>query len=211
MTPTASRLDIASHTLQWTTSMLKWIQSFWSSAVDAMKTQVHLAQVLVRFPTTAIARPNYWRFDTLDAIEIGEGVTVGPFVEVIAYSRSPRSRVPGRLILRTGSIISAGCNLRAAGGLIDIGTNSALGQHTVVVAANHALAAGTTYLRTTWNEERTGVIVGNNCWIGANCTILPGVTIGDDAVIGAGSVVTKSVPAGELWAGVPARPLKRLR
>ncbi len=46
--------------------------------------------------------------------------------------------------------------------------------------------------------------IGNNCFIGCNCTILPNVTIGDNCVVGAGSVVTKSIPSGEVWAGNPA-------
>ena len=47
--------------------------------------------------------------------------------------------------------------------------------------------------------------IGNHVFIGANATILPGVTVGDYAVIGAGSVVTRDVPAGCVVAGVPAR------
>ncbi len=49
--------------------------------------------------------------------------------------------------------------------------------------------------------------IGKNVWIGTNCCILKGVAIGDDAVIGAGSVVTKSVPAGHVAVGVPAHTL----
>lgn len=49
------------------------------------------------------------------------------------------------------------------------------------------------------------VTIGNDVFIGAHSTILKGVTIGDKAIIGAGSVVAKSVPAGEIWAGNPAR------
>lgn len=52
------------------------------------------------------------------------------------------------------------------------------------------------------------VRVGVGAYIGANATILPGLMIGDGAVVGAGAVVTKDVPAGEVWAGVPARGLK---
>lgn len=50
--------------------------------------------------------------------------------------------------------------------------------------------------------------LGRNVWLGAGCIVLKGVQIGDGAIIGAGSVLTKSVPAGEIWAGVPARPLR---
>lgn len=48
------------------------------------------------------------------------------------------------------------------------------------------------------------ITVGNNCFIGARSTILPGVTIGDNCVVVAGSLVTKNIPSGEVWGGVPA-------
>ena len=47
--------------------------------------------------------------------------------------------------------------------------------------------------------------IGDNCFIGANCTILPNVKIGNDCVVGACSLVNKSIPSGEVWAGVPAK------
>lgn len=52
------------------------------------------------------------------------------------------------------------------------------------------------------------VRIGARVSIGANCTILPGVTVGDGAVIGAMSLVNRDVPAGEFWAGVPARRVR---
>lgn len=51
------------------------------------------------------------------------------------------------------------------------------------------------------------VVVGSDVWIGTRAVILPGVTIGDGAVVGAGAVVTKSVEAGAIVAGVPARQI----
>lgn len=49
------------------------------------------------------------------------------------------------------------------------------------------------------------VTIGDGCFIGANVTILPGLTIGDNSIIGAGSVVTKNVPQNEVWGGNPAK------
>ena len=49
------------------------------------------------------------------------------------------------------------------------------------------------------------ITVHDNCFIGFGATILPGVSIGPDAVVAAGAVVAKNVPAGEVWGGVPAR------
>ena len=50
--------------------------------------------------------------------------------------------------------------------------------------------------------------VGKDVWIGRNSTIMRGVSIGDGSIIAAGSVLTKSVPSGEIWGGVPARKIK---
>ncbi len=50
-------------------------------------------------------------------------------------------------------------------------------------------------------------VLKKNCYIGSAAIILPGVTVGEGAIIGAGSVVTKNVPAGEIWAGNPAKKL----
>jgi acetyltransferase-like isoleucine patch superfamily enzyme len=52
------------------------------------------------------------------------------------------------------------------------------------------------------------VCIGNDVWIGAKCVILPGVSIGDGAVIAAGAVVNRDVPAGAIVGGIPARVLK---
>lgn len=52
------------------------------------------------------------------------------------------------------------------------------------------------------------VTIGNGVWIGGHCTILPGVTIGDGAVIGAGSTVTRDIPPRTLAVGSPCRPLR---
>ena len=52
--------------------------------------------------------------------------------------------------------------------------------------------------------------VGNNVWIGGNVTVLPGVSIGDDSVIGAGSVVTKDIPENVIAAGNPCRVIRKI-
>jgi acetyltransferase-like isoleucine patch superfamily enzyme len=52
--------------------------------------------------------------------------------------------------------------------------------------------------------------IGNNVWIGRNALIFPGVDIGDHSVIGAGSIVTRSIPDRSVAVGNPARPIKRL-
>ena len=54
------------------------------------------------------------------------------------------------------------------------------------------------------------VTVGNGAFVGANSTVLPGLHIGANATLGAGAVLTKNLPAGEIWAGNPARPINTI-
>lgn len=60
-----------------------------------------------------------------------------------------------------------------------------------------------------WVQQN--ITVKKGATIGANATILPGITIGENAMIGAGSVVTKDIPANELWAGNPAKMIRKIR
>ena len=54
------------------------------------------------------------------------------------------------------------------------------------------------------------VTIGNDVWLGANVLVMPGVTIGDNVVVGAGAVVTRDIPSNSLAMGVPARVARRL-
>ncbi|HEX7056351.1 MAG TPA: acyltransferase [Bacilli bacterium] len=77
--------------------------------------------------------------------------------------------------------------------LIHIGRNTIIGYNTTILAHEYLI-----------REYRLGEVhIGSNVMIGANCTILPGVVIGDNAVVGAGSVVHKDVAAGSFVAGNP--------
>lgn len=74
----------------------------------------------------------------------------------------------------------------------------------------HSILAERRLAQPDLSVESAPIIIGKRTFIGGHVTITKGVAIGDEAVIGAGSVVTKSVPAGELWAGNPARFVRAL-
>lgn len=73
--------------------------------------------------------------------------------------------------------------------------------------AGHPLDAET---RNKGLENAKPITIGNNVWMGAGCSVLPGVTIGDNTVIGAGSVVTKDIPAHVLAFGNPCKVVKEI-
>lgn len=100
--------------------------------------------------------------------------------------------------------INSGCRFQDQGG-ITIGDDCLIGHNVVIATLQHDIAP--TRRR---NLIPSPVTIGRNVWLGANVTILPGVTIGDDAVIGAGSVVTKDVPARTIAVGSPARVVRTI-
>jgi len=100
--------------------------------------------------------------------------------------------------------INSGCRFQDQGGII-IGDGALIGHNVVLATLNHGLAP----------EKRQDIypapiIIGKNVWIGANATVLPGVTIGDNAIIAAGAVVTKDVSVNTVVAGVPAKFIKEI-
>lgn len=84
----------------------------------------------------------------------------------------------------------------------------------VMIAPNVVLATGThpidPNLRAPAHQYNAPIHIGNRVWIGAGAVILPGITIGDDSVIGAGSVVTRDIPAGVVAVGNPCRVLRKI-
>ena len=74
--------------------------------------------------------------------------------------------MPGGLKIGDRTWVGASCNIRAVGGKIFIGSDCLIAQHVSLIASNHNIHAGKIYLQAGWDETRTGVIIGNNVWIG---------------------------------------------
>lgn len=90
---------------------------------------------------------------------------------------------------------------------IYVGDHTMLGPNVTIAAAGHPILPE---LRRQGYQYNMPVHIGKNCWIGAGVVIVPGVTIGDDVVIGAGSVVTKDIPSRVVAIGVPCKVLREI-
>ena len=99
---------------------------------------------------------------------------------------------------------NAGCKFQDQGGIY-IGDNTLIGHNVVLATINHDLSP-----ESRGTNLPAPIHIGKNVWIGANATILPGVTVGDNAVIAAGAVVTKDVPENCIVGGVPAKLIRRI-
>ncbi|MFT3674396.1 MAG: DapH/DapD/GlmU-related protein [Chitinophagaceae bacterium] len=100
--------------------------------------------------------------------------------------------------------INFNCTFLTLGGIV-IEDNVLIGPDVKIISEGHSLAAA----------ERESLVPGKvhikqNAWIGAGATILPGICIGENAVVAAGAVVTKDVPANTVVTGIPARIIKSL-
>ena len=89
---------------------------------------------------------------------------------------------------------------------ISIGDHTLIGPYTPIYTACHSLDP---LKRKQSIEYGKPVVIGQNVWIGGGCIILPGVTIGDNSVIGAGSVVTKDIEANVIAVGNPCKVIKK--
>lgn len=103
-----------------------------------------------------------------------------------------------------GVFINSGCHFQDQGGIY-IGDGSQIGHQVTLATLNHGLAS----------TDRLAlypapITIGANVWIGAAATITPGVRIGNNAIIGAGSVVTKDVEPNTIVAGVPAKMIRKI-
>ena len=109
------------------------------------------------------------------------------------------------ITLGNGVFINEGCCFQDQAGII-IGDNCLIGHQVVFATLNHDIDP-----KKRANMFPAPIRLGKNVWIGAHATILPGVTIGDNCVIGAGAVVNKNVPPDCIAAGVPAKIIKKIQ
>ncbi len=90
---------------------------------------------------------------------------------------------------------------------IYVGDYTMLGPNVVLATAGHPILPE---LRPLAYQYNMPIHIGKNCWLGAGVIVLPGVTIGDNTVIGAGSVVTKDIPANVVAVGNPCKVLREI-
>ncbi|MFP4634349.1 MAG: sugar O-acetyltransferase [Nitriliruptoraceae bacterium] len=90
---------------------------------------------------------------------------------------------------------------------VEIGADCQLATRVQLLTATHPIDP--VARRAGW-ESGEPIVIGDNVWLGGGVIVLPGVTVGDDTVVGAGSVVTRSLPSGVVAAGSPARPIREI-
>ena len=143
---------------------------------------------------------NYNHVRPLRAAEIGPGVRMSPNVSL---------RNGERIKIGAYSHIGGHCSLWAGDsvGRITLGRHALLGPEVFITASNYQTELGTPVMDQPKLER--DVVIGDDVWLGARVMVLPGVEICDGCIVGASSVVTRSIPAGSIAVGNPARVVGR--
>lgn len=136
---------------------------------------------------------------TREFLEKMTGRELAQKVRVLAPFHTDYGR---NIFLGENVFINTNCTFMDRGG-ITIGKNTLIGPNVSITTINHELDPEKRHITTC-----LPVHIGENVWIGIGAIILPGITIGDGAIIGAGSVVTKDVAANAIVVGNPARQVQ---
>jgi acetyltransferase-like isoleucine patch superfamily enzyme len=142
---------------------------------------------------------NYSHVVERSKIRTGHGVKISPTASF---------RNGSRITIGSGTHVGERCMLWAGDsrGAIGIGEHCLLGPEVMLTASNYDPQPGTLIMDSPKRED--DIHIGRNVWLGARVTVTAGVSIGDDCVVGAGAVVTRSLPPGTIAGGVPARALR---
>lgn len=181
----------------------EWAKMLGGEIYDAVHPEFHRRLM--------VTRERLWEFNNINPVKIDEWKAI--FRSIVTDCGEP-FHVNQPFRCDYGCNIHIGNNFFANFNLtildeapVTIGDNVFIGPNVSIYTACHPLEPEARNTGAEWAEP---VTIGNSVWIGGSVTILPGVTIGDNCVIGAGSVVTRDVPANSVVAGNPAHIIKRI-
>jgi acetyltransferase-like isoleucine patch superfamily enzyme len=150
---------------------------------------------------------------------VESGAAIGAASSVWEFSKIRRGAVIGENVtvgmnvyIGPGVVIGSNCKIQNGAMIYDpasIGDGVFIGPGVILTNDKHPRAVGLSGGKLGVNDwARVGVVVEDHASIGAGAICVAPVTIGKGAMVAAGAVVTKDVPAGEIWAGIPAKPLR---
>jgi len=145
---------------------------------------------------------NLFRFDAIKQLPLKSRLK--------SYGKAVDIQLP--VVIKNPYNVEIGNNVSIAsfvhiwgGGSVKIGNNVLIASHVAIVSETHDYDSTNIYS----THKIAPVLIESNTWIGSHAVILPGVTIGEGAVIGAGSIVTKNVEPFSIVAGIPAKLVKK--
>jgi acetyltransferase-like isoleucine patch superfamily enzyme len=148
------------------------------------------------------------KLDGPEFVRVGDNVTIGSHVWLNA--KDDRGDGQATLAIGDGTYIGRFVQINAWQS-VEIGHSVLVADRVMITDADHDFQDLELPIRQQGDSFRGPVVLRDGCWIGIGAVILPGVTVGRNAIVGANAVVTRDVPDRAVAAGVPARIIKQLQ
>jgi len=181
---------------------------FYNSRDPELLEMYHQAKELLKQWSDESSRNGEEKFRILQQLlgKVGKGV----WIESPFYCDYGKHLTIGENTFINSNAVFLDCNR------IDIGKNVLIGPNVQIYTATHPISASDRIIpkpesnQAPYKTKALPVRIGDNCWIGGNSVILPGITIGNNVTVAAGSLVTKDIPDNKLAMGSPARLVRDL-
>lgn len=141
-------------------------------------------------------------------ITIGNNTRIYPYSRLECFTNISGKTLNPRLQIGDNIIMGRNTTILCANEIV-IGSNCMFGSYCFISDENHGMDPSSDKRYECQPLQLSNVIIGENCWIGEKVIILPGITIGDNSIVGAGSIVTRDIPPNTIAVGNPARVIKR--
>lgn len=151
-----------------------------------------------------VGRAIQWPLGNVQRMQIGAGVSLGKR----GWFYMPLTNATAQIEVGAGTAIGDDFVI-SANSSISVGRDCLLSYRVTIVDHFHVIGPGIAPVRSGVTDGKP-VQIGDKCFIGCGAAIMPGVTLGENCVVGANSVVTKSFEAGSVVAGAPARLVRKL-
>lgn len=148
-------------------------------------------------------------------VKLGKNVRLSKFINLYGCEIGDKTKIGAFVEVQKNATIGKNCKVSSHAFVcegVTIGDNCFIGHSVMFINDNYPRAVnpeGNLESEEDWSGRFVKTNIGNNVSIGSNATILGGLNIGEGSIVGAGSVVTKDIPPNQIWAGNPAKMLKK--
>lgn len=150
-------------------------------------------------------------------VKLGRNVKLSKFINLYGCTIGKNTKIGAFVEIQKHAVVGKNCKVSSHSFIcegVTIGNNCFIGHGVMFINDNYPKATrsdGVLQTGKDWADRFVKTKVSSNVSIGSNCTILGNLSIGEGSLIGASSVVTKNIPAGEIWAGNPAKFIRKNR
>lgn len=149
-------------------------------------------------------------------VKLGKSVKLAKFINLYGCSVGDNTKIGAFVEIQKNSSVGKNCKISSHSFIcegVSIGDSCFVGHGVMFINDNYPRSVnkkGCLEDESDWKARFLKTKIGDNTAIGSNATILGGIAIGKRSVIGAGSVVTKNIPLGQIWAGNPAKFIRKI-